>query len=894
MTRILKNCLIFFLMLLPIAAFADISNLQIFTAPANDFSLNLLERTFGSVGNVLHGQGNEILGNILGVFNGLWVVVIGLGILFIVWDSVITAAQNGEMMQTRGKKTVFTILRIVIGICLVVPSKTTGYSLVQHGVIWVVVQGVGLADQITQKLYDYLQAGGQSFTTQPSNENDIALLMPAAADVLKSEICMYKLQDIVDKRNKDRKDALKAAGENDTTAGDELASIGYGMTTIGTDSGIISFGSKNPKYNPDNPGSSQYLAECGTVKWQLNVVLQLDTPEEAASTKKTLAGYMQASLTQMVLNLQPVARELASADVSSSGDPALLQSIAQRAATAMAGSGTSYATLVDPIKTAASVADEQQLKDTLAALNSKGWMFTPMMVIAPGVFGIKSVSLSNFLPLTFPADIANSTVGVLKELSTAEKQQIIDPMAKVNSDDYTAKALGYLKLMNTNNTWPKVDFTSIYKGTADGSYAGDFMDDFDFLFSGTKGVMLAGATSADSMLWVPKGMLIGVQAMTGWVGGDYSDGLDDAIKALDQAQASIWDGVYSGIKSIDDLVGEVKDSKDMAEKGGMTSQLTAMANQVGPLGPLFVTIMTAMIGKSMDTLETNLFNPKLNAMTSSIKTGGEMMVSAMESTFEAGHILFVATLVQKGIEGLSAAVGAIPVVGDVAGGIINLGNNLVHKGIESLTTFHIALAMMLFTGGLLLYIVVPLTFVVAFAAICLRWIGMVVINVLAAPIFCFNLIRSDGEGMLGRGERFLVDLAKTALTPAILVMGAVAFLIMFNIGYIIITSILTQFIPVLAKAYNAAILVPVSLAIILMVFATLMVYISQTLATLCTTELVNHVAGTIGESIQHLQDQSPANEIRNVANTGGQHASHSIKTLNTGGTGMSASPTSKD
>jgi outer membrane protein assembly factor BamB len=47
------------------------------------------------------------------------------------------------------KKDFFTGLRIIIAFVLILPKQNTGYSLAQNGVIWEVVDGVGLADFIT-------------------------------------------------------------------------------------------------------------------------------------------------------------------------------------------------------------------------------------------------------------------------------------------------------------------------------------------------------------------------------------------------------------------------------------------------------------------------------------------------------------------------------------------------------------------------------------------------------------------------------------------------------------------------------------------------------------------------------------------------------------------------
>ncbi len=880
-------------MLAPVAAFAD--GLELFTVNPSDFSLSLLERTFGAVGNVLHGQGNEIVGSMLGIFNAVWIIIIGLGVLFVVWDSIMHAAHSGEMMRGHGKKTAFTIIRIVIGFCLVVPSKTTGYSLAQDGVMWVVVQGVGLADKVTQKIHDYMQAGGLPFTTEPSSADDIATLIPIAANILKSEVCMFKLQDILNDKKKKEDDALKAAGQDPKPPSD-ADTIGYGIRMEDT-SGFVTFGSKNPNYNQDDPASNQYLSECGRTTWKIEVQLPISSDTERASVKKTLAGYLRAAVTEMVISLQPAARELASANLEDTDENAeLLQKMAERGATAMAGSGISYATLIDPIKNAVKISKDGEMKAQLTKLNDSGWVFAPIMVIIPGIIDGESVQLPNFIPLDTPPDLVlQDPTGQLKILDKAELQQIVDHMNHVDSDNYKGLAAGYLKTMYVNAKWPKIDFTALYTDNKSG-YLDGLMDSFDPVFDGVKAILHSGEALANAMLWVPRGILEGIYGVAdafvngfdltipvididihvpGLVDADLTP-LEKGIKAIADVQDSISDKINGMVVGMDDMSNSIRAITPMAEKGGMTEEMEKLSSKVGPLGPMFATMVTAMIGNSITTLENHMFNPEHNALVSSIQMGGEIMRSTMESSFLAGKILFISSMVDAGMQALSMATGGI------TGGALGLGSGLVTKGIEGFSTFHIALAMLLFSGGVMLYILVPLTFVVAFGAICLRWIGMVLINILGAPIFCFNLIRADGEGMFGRGERYLGDLAKTALTPAILTIGAVVFLILFNIGFMIITTIFSSFIPLLAKAYNNPILVPVSLVLLLMVFATMMVYLSQTLATLCTTEFVNSVGDTIGETIQRLHDTSPAQEMRDTVKSGGHHAGSNIKAV-TGG-----------
>ncbi|HVV69294.1 MAG TPA: DotA/TraY family protein [Gammaproteobacteria bacterium] len=913
MSRTVKNCLIFLVMLLPVAAFADNSTgLHLFTVPTSDFSVSLLERTFGAVGSVLHGKGNQIVGLLLGIFNAMWVIVIGLGILFLVWDSVMTAAHSGEMMQRNGKKAAFTIIRIVVGFCLVVPSSSTGYSMAQTGVVWAVVQGVGLADEITEKVHDYAQAGGQTFTPKPSSATEIEPLMSVAADILKAEVCMFKVQDFLDQKKKEEDEALKGTGVEPNPPS-EFDKMGYSIN-VGTTSGSVTFGSKNPNYSPDDPTTgTEYLSDCGEAHWNLVLPLPDATESQAASMKKTLAGYMQAGVTDLVVTLQPLARELASADLSDTDENTEnFKKIADRAATAIAGAGVSYTTLIDPIRGAIAITGEQGLKTRLTHLNERGWVFMPMMVVVPGLYSVDSLNMESYMPAVTPPNLVlNEPANKIKVLSSEQRQEIMDAIVHVETDNYVTLATNQLKLMDTNNEWPKIDFKAMFTvGTPDGNY----INNLSVIFDGTREIMNAGRLAANGMLEVPKGLMQGIKSIADFfvdgfdigvpevcigdlcapdisvhipgVGGDTS-GLQNAIDKISNLQSSLNDSVNGAIGNLNTLVSDIQNSATLAEKGGMTSELIALTGQLGPLGPMYATVMTAMIGKSITSFENYVFSSNTNALVSSIQLGGDMMVGAMKSVFLGGKIMFISTLVQAGMNGLSQIVGMIP-GGKVVGGVMDVGTNLVHKGIESFTGFHIALSLLMFAGGVMLYFMVPLTFIVAFASICLRWIGMVLINILAAPIFCFNLIRADSEGLAGRGERFLGDLAKTVLTPALLAIGAIAFVILFNIGFMIVTTVFSAFLPMLAKAYNSAILIPVTLTLILLTFSAMMLYLATTLSTLCTTDFVNQVTSTIGDTIQQLQDQQPTQEIRTRIQEGSQYPTDKVKGMASGGSGIMA------
>ncbi len=873
----LKKCLLLLLLLSPLAAFADVGNsLNLFQVPANDFSKMLLNTTFGSIGGLLHGSGNQIIGILLGVFNVVWISAIGIAVLYIVWDCVITAAQSGEMMAGRGKKTVFMILKIVLGFCLVVPSKSTGYSLAQNGVIWVVLQGVGFADQISDKLYNYLKVGGEVFTTKPSLTTDLVDLMPRVRDILQMEICMLKTQDVLTKQQNSDKKVLADAGLPSPDNPITNSVMGWSTAQHGPYGSWITFGSRNPDYKPSDPSSPEYRDECGKIVVDTAFIKSGLTD----SDKKLLSAYQLAATKELVLNLFPFARAITELPPDDDLNGKIREVVAASAATLMSTSGLSFATIIDPGRKQLEELDDKDLRATLARLKDRGWMFTPMMVIYPGLYKSDNAALLAFFPVAQVTEwILNRSIpatDIFKDLNESSRNELGRYVWNAEYDNAAALAQAQLRAMN-NRTWGSIDFEPIYTG--DRKSPDGMVDSVETMFVGLKATMRAGGSLVNGMLDIPKGTCEIFKGMGDFFGGDTS-ALDNCVKGINDAQDSLRDSIEGGAGELDGVISSLRSTMDYAKKGGMTQELIDLTKNIGPLGPIFASIMTAMVGKSMETFQDQMFNPDYNALVSAIKVGGQMMVSSIESVFQSGHLIYVST-VTTGIIG--AIGGSIP----GAGGLIKAGANFSNQAITGFTIFHIGLALMIFSSGLLLYIMVPLGFVLAFSAICLQWIGMVLVSIMAAPIFCFNLIRADNDGMIGhKGEIFIVDLIRTAITPALLTIGAVIFLILFNIGFLIMTSVITEFIPVLTKAYNHPYLVPVTLGVMLMMFAFVLTFMAQTLSSACTADLVNHVGAAIGHGMQQMKDQTPGQELKHLVQGAGSTTGSAIKNVTSSGTGM--------
>lgn len=157
-----------------------------------DMSINYLATIFGIVDGVLHGSGSQIMGHMFSIFNSgaLFIGSIILGYTTIV--GTLNTAHEGEFL---GKKwsSIWIPIRSAIGIVLLLP-RATGYSTLQVLVMWVIVQGVGLADSVWNTALDYLRNGGVLVQQALPVTNNTGL-SSNIGQIFVSEACMATLQN---------------------------------------------------------------------------------------------------------------------------------------------------------------------------------------------------------------------------------------------------------------------------------------------------------------------------------------------------------------------------------------------------------------------------------------------------------------------------------------------------------------------------------------------------------------------------------------------------------------------------------------------------------------------------------------------------------------------------
>lgn len=140
------------------------------STPPTDLSLHYLSELFGNIPHVLAGDGSGMMGHLFYALNQGILVVAGVWLVYTIFNILLRSGLEGTLHGPT-VKTAYALFRIAVGLCLVLPSSTTGYSAIQDVMMKVVVEGVNLADETWSYALNYMQNGGMLYTS-PSVSKD--------------------------------------------------------------------------------------------------------------------------------------------------------------------------------------------------------------------------------------------------------------------------------------------------------------------------------------------------------------------------------------------------------------------------------------------------------------------------------------------------------------------------------------------------------------------------------------------------------------------------------------------------------------------------------------------------------------------------------------------------
>jgi defect in organelle trafficking protein DotA len=133
--------------------------------PEQDKSVEFIGMIFGTVGTILNGSGGPLFGELFRIFN---IIVFTLGSILLSYTtivSMINTAQEGEVMG-RKWSSLWLPLRSALGMGVLLPLSS-GYSLIQVMMMWVVLQGIGAANELWYTLLS-LSEKGYSINISPT------------------------------------------------------------------------------------------------------------------------------------------------------------------------------------------------------------------------------------------------------------------------------------------------------------------------------------------------------------------------------------------------------------------------------------------------------------------------------------------------------------------------------------------------------------------------------------------------------------------------------------------------------------------------------------------------------------------------------------------------------
>lgn len=792
-----SSYLLLSLLLLPLSGFADTTGItHFFTPPPSDLSLIIISSIFGTVGGVIHGGGGQLVGQIMGIFCSGIVIAVGAVFGYNLFKLVLHTAQEGEMMAGKGKQLGLVILRSVFGLSLAIPSAATGYCMAQTIVMWLVVQGIGFADQGWGKIVDYLSQGGNIYQISQSGPQDVQAmqaLVPSFMTILQAEVCTDMLASGLSQTaasnnavNSQVSSALGIAPTNLTPS--NTAPAGFAVNDNG---GSANFGTKNTKYPGDHSGNP-FNKECGSVSWNTagkgfgaqspQAFMQRMTMGSQSLTKNGPTNQsimMNAAMTQVILDMSPLARQIAQANLTANSTPTVINQLTSNIGSSIGTSVFDFANLIAPLRTVAVSDANKAIYQALQATKTQGWIvagaYYPMM-------GKLSQAGQAALALFQPQKpvlgaLAQGTDTSISGLSAAQKAGIKNTVSYVGT--YSSSATTYVAQNNA------VSMQQAMQG----------------------GMPQAGPNVGGLFGKMVNGTVSGSNALTGFFHGGGGVGNSGGENGQ----------TFSGLLSDSNL-------NQSATAIGLSAAGT------GPIGWVTIPpmlIIAVQVAEGFRDAITQDPNSQEDPIIKLQSFGFHMIDMAFGFLIAAYTAIFLVAFP------LSFWPSANP-----AGG---LG---VSSAMETplITMFFMALC----GTGITLAVYVPLiVFVVWFSAV-LGWIGQAFQAMVGAPLVALRLTSAEGEGFLGGAVEGVMMILGVTLTPFLLVIGFAGALIVIKQVIILLNYLFSLFAFSSFGSYTSTFAwIIAGVPAIIVVYLTFLITSIQYVATKFIAELP-------GEAMRHL------------------------------------------
>ncbi len=299
----------------------------LFSVAPTDRSQIYLGMVFGgNVGSIqLSGDANTTLSLMFARFNYIILTVGVLVISYIGVSSTINTAREGEAM---GKKmSAWVPMRAFLGTLLMVPGPTSGYSVVQMTVVWIVLNGIGAANSVWNVILNQMSRNisvvsnasavitGGAQAADPSIDGELDLLVQ---QVMMASTCMHTLNNMSELSSAPGNMQQYGPVRVFVTQSSTTPSIVGGTKPDGTPNGLSLSAIVNVGLNM--PGPSSLSSVCGSFDVQslLNSTNTRDTFNTATITQRL--AIKVAALQAMFGVVDPAASLIAQTRLTNTGD----------------------------------------------------------------------------------------------------------------------------------------------------------------------------------------------------------------------------------------------------------------------------------------------------------------------------------------------------------------------------------------------------------------------------------------------------------------------------------------------------------------------------------------------------------------------------------------------
>lgn len=855
----------FVLMLMGNLAFAADSNTDnstygTFIPSADDISVYLLSIIFGVVDGVLHGSGSQIMGQMFAVFNASVLFLAGIIFSYIIGKGVVDTAHEGEFMG-KNKSTFMVPIRIAVATALLLP-KATGYCVLQIVVMWLVVQGVGVADHVWSAALDYVNRGG-SLASAPASTTNSAIISPTmtiSGQILTSQVCMVMLEQSIG----------AVGGQYNVTNSSTNAPMyfGSGVPPLPPPSFLSTINLANyatqinqSPYSPlsvpmpNFPVSSPYSklnGACGVLSpGDYNQLRSNGNPSFSGSGSLTdqmnLARLV--AVQQLYMELQPTANLIVNNIMSnqnllnpaqapgigtasnSSGGPstpinpssgltygpgALTWNGGLTSGFELYSAAVDYLAIIQPnlnlLSSANNSSAQQQMQSIINSAEDKGWLLA-------GTFYFQLTSLAQAAG-SGTTDLATTSVSY--NGGTTLTMSSIDAAVANFAAQYNVPSTYFLGKLNvssqsssgTSGSIP-VDLHAILSTLLSPSSQIPAYDLGDYINS----AIVYGSTQA------------GQNSASGGGTPDYSQLLSTLNYTPDStiSQGAIWKSTGASCPSVRSLSSLIKASGCYGLSPFISLYYSTQAILTSVVLPaaanLFIKTIFNLNLSWVNALSTNLQNASLDPLV----TLGQLGVSFINNAFNAWMIFtMIGSMLSLSNSGFIALLMLLaPVVTAIVGAYMAAG--------ITFTYYITLLPYMLFTfGGL-------------------SWLIAVIEAMVAAPLVAFGILHPDGHETWGRSEPALMILLNVFFRPALMIIGFIAGASLARVGLMLLNmgfgAISTTLISTIQATGFAGAIAPIFLLIIYLSMVTQIVTKAFALIHILPDKVLRFLQGGQAESL---------------------------------------------